>query len=107
MRAPPPPRDRYRAYDSLDEIGAATVAARLGRRVRAAKKVVRGKPAWRGGDRDRKRNRALEACLGYLYLSELVAVMDEHEEWLTVGDVPAQVRDAAALDAQRKVSSVV
>ena len=101
------PRDRYSSYNSLDEQGAAAVAARLGRRVRAAKRVVRGKPAWRGNDRERKRASALAACLGYLYLAELVTVMAEHPEWATIGEIPAQVRDAAALGAQRQVSKVV
>ena len=103
----PPPRRRYSAYDSLTEDGAATVAARLGRRVRAAKKVVRGRPAWRGAERERKRATALAACLGYLYLSELLAVMAEHAEWATIGEIPAQVRDAAAIQAGRQVSKVV
>jgi hypothetical protein len=103
----PPPRRRYQAYDSLDELGAATVAGRLGRRVRAAKKVVRGRPAWRGADRERKRGKAIEACLGYLYLSELLTVMAEHPEWATIGEIPAQVRDAVAIGAQREVGKVV
>jgi hypothetical protein len=113
METPPSPVEELRAYKDfaafdLDDLPAALERFRVvSRRLRKQRDIIMRVPMWDTKRRDRKRKRALGVGLAYVYLQEIIAVMDEHPEWKTIMDVPINIREAAAQQAHREVNKVV